>query len=114
LSSERAEKQGTNVWPTFNISGMQMQTLIINDWSLLWSIEKLKKYILEPSQVSAYACVLTLSQMCAFHVFVRVLSRTGHTRTKPLVIVRGDASIKAPLSGRIEPWQSLGRALAEP
>ena len=103
MSSERAEKQGTNVWPTFNISGMQMQTLIINDWSLLWSIEKLKKYILEPSQVSAYACVLTLSQMCAFHVFVRVLSRTGHTRTKPLVIVRGDASIKAPLSGRIEP-----------
>ena len=55
----RAEKQGTNVWPTFNISGVQMQTLVISDWSLLWSIEKIKKYILEPSQVSAYAAPLS-------------------------------------------------------
>jgi hypothetical protein len=35
-----------------------MTTLVIESWSFLWSVEKLKKYILEPAQGSA----LTISQ----------------------------------------------------
>ena len=36
--------------PTFTLSGVKMTTLICEHWSNFWSIQHLRKYILEPAQ----------------------------------------------------------------
>ena len=55
---ERNLSEDSELWPTFRISGVRMTTLVIESWSFLWSVEKLKKYILEPAQ----GCTLTISE----------------------------------------------------
>jgi len=43
------ERDASGVWPTFSVSGLNMQTLVVANWSTLWSVQHLRKYILEPA-----------------------------------------------------------------
>ena len=37
-------------WPAFSVTGLNMQTLVVANWSTLWTVQHLRKYILEPVQ----------------------------------------------------------------
>ena len=47
---ERPAPENNGLWPVFSISGVSMHSLLVHHWSSLWTIQQLKKYILEPAQ----------------------------------------------------------------
>jgi len=47
---ERPAPEDNGLWPVFSISGISMHSLLVHHWSSLWTIQQLKKYILEPAQ----------------------------------------------------------------
>ena len=46
--SARCQSELSRDWPSFSISGVSMQQLIITNWSSLWTVHHLNKHIVKP------------------------------------------------------------------